>query len=179
MIMHKPYFLILSAFLLTGFTIPGIYEYSFNSIEGNDIYLNNYRNKKIVISTLPAVQTTENNNYLLRLDSLSRANPAIIMIGIPSYEDGYTQQNAAALKNWYRSKLGNQFIIGRGMHTRKISSGQHSIFKWLTKKEWNQHFDNDVEGAGEQFFINENGELYGVLDPEVRWSNIIFNRLVQ
>lgn len=160
--------------------IPGIYDYSFTSIEGNIITMSSYQQKKIIITTLPVIQNAENNLHLARLDSLSRANqPEIVMIGIPSFENGYTEQNSDTLKNWYRSILGNQFIIGRGMYTHKTSSNQHQMFAWLTKTNLNNRFDVDVEGIGDQFYISENGTLYGVLGPGAKWSNNVFNRLIQ
>ena len=169
---------ILSSLLLISFT--SIYDYSFISIEGNTINLSNYQQKIIIITTLPVTQTTENNLHLARLDSLSKAHPGdAIMIGVPSIEDGYTDQNAEALKTWYRSILGNQFIIGKGMYTHKTSTAQHSMFTWLTNKDYNQRFDQDIEGIGDLFFVSENGILYGVLGPDAKWSNNTFNRIVQ
>jgi glutathione peroxidase-family protein len=157
-----------------------IYDYSFLSAEGNIINLNSYQQKKIIFVTLPISQNNETNNYLERLDSLSRAHTTgIVMIGVPSYEDGYTSSSASTLNAWYRSKIGNQIIIGQGMYTRKNSSDQNQIFRWLTDKNLNSHFDIDVSNWGQQFFISGSGELVGVLGPEAKWSNRIFNKLVQ
>jgi glutathione peroxidase len=175
----KNNFFAIAIFMITGISGPGIYDYSFTDMEGNTIALNNYRQKKIVIVTLSIIKSNENDKYLLRLDSLSKANPSVVMIGIPAVEDGYAEQNATTLKNLYRSKMGNQFIIAKGMHTRKYSENQHSLYKWLTDKDFNTHFDKDAAGAGQQFFINETGEIYGVTGPEAKWSNKIFNRLVK
>jgi len=157
----------------------GIYDYSFTTIEGNTKNLSDYRQKKIVIVTLPINETTETTRYLQRLDSLSRAHSAqIVMIAVPSYEDGYTASNKNALENWYRSKVGSQVIIAQGIYTRKASTEQNQIFKWLTDKNLNTHFDIDVSGYGHQFFISETGELYGNIISEAKWSNRIFNKLV-
>lgn len=181
MIMNKKYFLIPAALFLMVFALPGIYDYSFTTIEGGIVNLSSYQNKKIVIVTLPVMPGGDNNKFLERLDSISAARQATIkMIGVPSYEDGYTAASIIALRNWYRSKLGAQFIVATGMYTRKASgSNQHIIFKWLTDKNKNGHFDMDVNGAGQQFFIATGGDLYGILGPEAKWNTNIFNRLVQ
>ena len=162
------------------FFFTSIYDYSFTSIEGNNVSLSSYQQKTIIIATLPVTVSAENNQHLARLDSLSRAHPStLVMIGVPSVEDGYTEQNTESLKTWYRTYLGNQFVISKGMYTHKTSANQHPLFKWLTDKNLNMHFDMDVEGIGDQFFISENGTLYGVLGPEAKWSNNTFSRLIQ
>jgi glutathione peroxidase len=160
-------------------SLSSIYDYSFTTIEGIQTSLNSYQGKKIIILTLPISQNTENNIYLQRLDSLSKAHQGnVVMIGVPSFEDGYSIEGSNNLKTWYRSILDSQFLISKGLHTRK-SSSQEPLFKWLTDKDLNRHFDLDVEGAGQQFFISETGNLYGVIDPEARMSNKIFNKLIQ
>jgi glutathione peroxidase len=180
-IMGKQYFLIASIILLSSFSFSGIYDYSFTTIEGSTVAMSSYQQKKIIIITLPVSENAENNLHLVRLDSLSAAHQGnVVMIGVPSIEDGYNSSNSAALRNWYRSHLGSQFIIASGMYTRKSSgNNQDQIFKWLTDKNLNGHFDNDVEGIGNQFFISPTGELYGALGPEAKFSNNVFNRLVQ
>src|SRR5690349_15251410 len=99
-----------------------VYDYTVTTIEGQQINLSNYQGKKIIIVTLPIYQNTENNNYLLRLDSLSKLNRSdLVMIGFPSYENGYTNQDSVQLKTWYNSFLGVEFIVSKGVNTRKSS----------------------------------------------------------
>ena len=71
-------------------------------------------------------------------------------------------------------------IIAQAMFTH-ISSGeqQSELFQWLTQAEKNGHFEEEVKGAGEMYFINEQGDLYGVFGPEAMWSNKILNRMMQ
>jgi hypothetical protein len=40
------------------------------------------------------------------------------------------------------------------------------------------HFDIDVKGSGQKFFVSENGELYGVFGPEVNLSAKLLNRML-
>ena len=175
----KKIFPILSFAIVVSLSFNSIYDYSFTTIEGDTKTLGNYRQKKIVIITLPINETTETTRYLQRLDSLSKAHSSqLIMIGVPSFEDGYSASKKNTLKSWYRSKIGSQVIIAQGMYTRKVSGGQNQIFKWLTDKDLNTHFDIDVNGYGHQFFISETGELYGNIISEAKWSNRIFRELV-
>jgi len=60
------------------------------------------------------------------------------------------------------------------------SSGpqQHNLFNWLTHSEKNIHYDYEITGPGTIFFINEQGELYGIFGPEVKFSNRVINRVL-
>jgi glutathione peroxidase len=179
--MLNQYFITSSLIFLWGFSFSGLYDYSFTAIEGNTVAMSSYQQKTIIIVTLPISENAETNQYLARLDSLSNAHQGnLVMIGVPSIEDGYNSSNSAAMKDWYRSYLGSQFIIAAGMYTRKASgNNQDQIFKWLTDKNQNGHLDDDVQGIGSQFFISPAGELYGETGPEAKFSNHVFNRLVQ
>lgn len=151
------------------------YDFQFTTIEGVNRFTNEFQGKKVVIVVLPASPQLADVPYLLRLDSLSSAHPEIVMMGVPSYEYGFVGGNLTDLTNWYRAVLGSQFIITTGLHTDKSAgSNQHPLFKWLTDKNENSHFDDDVAGPGQQFVINEQGNLCGVARPEGKMSNRLF-----
>ena len=163
--------LIISYFLLSSaVTVESIYSHSVISIEGNNKPLNAYLGKKMLIITLPTVQNASNYSLLHSLDSLRAANPgSLVIIGVPAYEDGYTPAIKESLKTWYRSILNNNIIITEGLYTRKTSgSQQHPLFKFLTDKERNGHFNRDISGPGNKFFVWTDGELMGVLGPQTR-----------
>jgi hypothetical protein len=65
------------------------------------------------------------------------------------------------------------------MFTHKNSAEQHSFFAWLTHADANEHFDQDISGTGQTFFINEGGVLYAVFGAESRWSNKILSIVLQ
>lgn len=168
-------------FLLTSahYSLNSIYDVSINTIEGSPKQLNELQGKKIMLVILPVTHTAEDSTFLISLDSLSRAKAdAVAFIAVCSYEDGFADSLKTGLTNYYRALLGNQIIITDGMHTRK-NQQQHPLFEWLTKKENNTHFDDDAGGPGQKFFINEQGELYGVYGAEVPLTGRHVLRMLQ
>ena len=158
-----------------------IYDYSVPKIEGGSQPLAAYQGKKILIITLPLQHSAAADTMLFCLDTLAAAhNPQLVVIAVPSYEDGFAPAQKEQLRQWYRSKLGNYIVITDGLYTRKTSgSQQHLLFKWLTTDSLNEVFDIDVEGPVHKFFVNGNGKLYGVLRPQIRVSSKALYRILQ
>lgn len=153
----------------------GIYDYSVPKIEGGNQSLAVAQGKRILLVTLPTQHSASADSLLYSLDTLAAAHSSVLAVfAVPAYEDGYSPSVKDDLKQWYRSKLGNYITITDGLYTRKSSAGQHDLFKWLTDVNRNGTFDMDVEGPGQQFFIKENGELYGMLVPGTKlWSKAV------
>jgi glutathione peroxidase len=174
--------LIFSSFFLTGAVcVESIYTNSVITIEGTNKPLTNYRGKKILVITLPIQQNSSNDSLLHSLDSLRSAySGSLIIIAVPSYEDGYTATIKASLKQWYRSILSIDVIVTEGMYTRKSSgSQQHPLFKWLTDKTKNNHFDKDIGGPRNKFIVWTDGELIGVLGAQTKLGGSTVNELLQ
>jgi glutathione peroxidase-family protein len=169
--------LALSAF---HYSDPGVYDYTIITADSATHYLSEYQGKKMMIVILPATQTPEDSLYLLRIDSISQAQQAqLTIIGIPSYEDGYADDSVHTLLNWYASIIDSEVVITQGMFTHQSSDSlQNPLFTWLTHWEQNNHFEQEVGGPGEAYFINEQGELYGVFAPEAKWSDKVLNDML-
>lgn len=174
-------------FILGYFLLPNtsweetIYSHSITTIEGVNKPLAAYQGKKILIVTLPTQQNSSNDSLLHSIDSLQTVHDSsLVIIAVPSYEDGYTPAIKESLKQWYRSILNMDILVTEGFYTRRISGGQqHSLFKWLTNKIRNGHFDKDVEGPRSKFFVWTNGELVGVLGAPTRIGGSTMNSLLQ
>jgi len=170
-------FIVLSAWLYS----ESIYTLSVTSIEGVNKPLNAYQGKKILLITLPVHRTNSNDSLLRSLDSLRNSyNGSLIIIGTPSYEDGYRDSLKNSLKQWYRSFLSMNIVVTKGMYTRKTSGNQqHILYRWLTDKSKNNHFDKDIYGPKEKFVVWTNGELVGVLGPYSKIGGSTLNNLLQ
>ena len=158
----------------------GFYDNHITTIEGSDLSLQNLQGKTIMIVLLPVTKTQQDIFALQRIDSLSRAySDRITFIGVPSYEYGYTDNALLNTKQYYRSIIGSQVLITGGVYTNK-SSGvkQHPLFNWLTDVNQNTHFDQEVKGIGQKYFINAQGELYGVIGPEMNLSNKLMKKML-
>lgn len=172
--------LVLFALLLSFKTLELFFDFEYTTINGQIKQMNEFAGKKIVVIVLPVTQTENDVAHLQLLDSLSKQYAdQYTMIGIPSIEDGFEEESADSLKVWYQSLLGDKVILTAGMYTKKSSYLQHPLFRWLTHKDANMHFDEDVEGPGEMFFINEQGELYGVFSPQIELNEQLLNRMAQ
>ena len=159
--------IILTAFILcTAFAfVNNLYNYSITTTDGNDISLDQFQGKKVLIVVLPVTKSAEDSTLLISMSSVATYD-SVVVIGIPSYEDGFQDDSLQTLTTWYRSLAGDSVVITQGMNTRKASPYQSDLFAWLTSKDLNGHFDQDVIGAGSKYLINETGDLYGVASPD-------------
>lgn len=175
--------LILKTYLLLGALAwySSIYTIHITTIDGQDKSMQDFQGKKILIVVVPVTKTSHDSAFLRTIDTISKVYAqGIAVIGVPSFEDGYTSDDLNNLNTYYHSILGNQVTLTKGMYTRKGSGNrQHELFSWLTHTENNSHFDYDVSGVGQKFFISEQGELYGVSEPEGRLSSRLMEQIVQ
>jgi uncharacterized membrane protein len=149
-----------TALLAALFFVNTVYNYNVPKIEGGTQNLTTYQGKKIMVVTLPLIQTAAADSFLYALDTIATRHAA------------HLKQR---LQTWYRSKLNAGVVITEGLYTRKTSGAQqHPLFKWLTSATENEHLDIDVEGPGYKFFTNNNGGLYGVLRPQSKmWGSTV------
>lgn len=169
---------LIALFLLVSFRqADGIYNIAIRNIDGNIIELSQYKGKKLLFIVLPlsAQDTTVSINDIAQLQT--KYQSSLIVIGIPSVEAGYKTQDAHKFKKLYNDASAN-FIIAEGMKVKK-GTEQSSLFQWLTTKDMNQHFDQNVQGVGTKFFVNEAGRLYAVLSPRTSLQSPIVDRIVQ
>ena len=168
--------------VLTGLILfNDIYSIHITTINGDDKSLEEFRGKKILVVVVPVTKTPDDSVYPRSIDSISTTySENLSVIAVPSFEDGYDSANLEDLRSYYEGLIGNQVTLTEGMYTRKTTQGlQHELFSWLTHKEENIHFDLDVEGPGQGFFVNEEGELYGVVSPEVGFTEKLMQRMMQ
>jgi len=156
-----------------------VYSFSITTAEGQQHSLQEYGGKNILILVLPVTQTGNDSLYLKWVDSVAAAHAEDLqVIGVPSYEDGYTNNMAAALNTFYRQFLNARLLISSGLNTHKTSVTQHALFAWLTNSSQNIHYDKDVAGTGQMFFITGQGTLHGVFGPECKFSNKVLTYML-
>lgn len=164
-------------FMLLSFRpADGIYDITLKTIDGNEISLSQYKGKKLLFILLPpsARDTTVSVNEIARLQATYQNS--LVIIGIPSEEAGYKTQYTDSLKKMYRDAAAH-IIITEGMKVKK-GTAQSPLFQWLTSKDQNHHFDQDVRGAGTKFFVDEQGELYAVMGPKLRLTDPFMDRML-
>lgn len=172
----KPIYFLAVIPLFSFLSLDLFLDFEYTTIDGVKKQFNEFEGKKIMAIVLPVIKTDTTAAQLKLLDSLSiKYSNEYTIIGIPSIEDGFEQDSLESLKTWYRSILHDQVVITTGMYTRKDSPSQNPLFHWLTNQEENMHFNEDAEGPGQMFFINEAGELYGVYSPAQKLNEQLLN----
>jgi glutathione peroxidase-family protein len=170
--MKSLFILLFFSLLVSQSNAQTVYDYSVHTLGGQQHSLREYPGKRLLIVILPATRQADDSAFLKHLDSVAVTYTSKLqVIGVPSYEDGYTEGDAGSLHAFYKTLLNKNILLAKGMHTRKGSANQEGLMNWLTHVAGNKHFDKDIKGPGQQFFINEKGELYGVFGPEVKFSH--------
>jgi glutathione peroxidase-family protein len=142
------------------------YDLSFQSLDGSLIKTSSYKDKKVVIAVVSA--NTAGIKLVKYLDSIQKAEPSIQAIAIPTGEfDGNIK--AQDLRDL---KKDISIVISQPLNVRKTNSTQHPLFAWLTKSSENNHFNMDVLGEGQLFFVSAKGTLYSVLAKNTPFKTI-------
>lgn len=158
-----------------------LYSFTVPTLEGGSKNLSDYQGKKVLITILPTTRTFSTDSLLSVIDSLGTTNTGSLgIVAVPSFENGFTVDQKDSLLSWYRTKLSNSIVIADGLYTN-ISSGnqQHPLFVWLTNKDQNGHFDGEIMGIGQKYFIDEEGELFAVLGPEVKYGGTTVRKVLE
>jgi hypothetical protein len=158
----------------------GIYGLSVTKADSTQYALSGYQGQPLVFVVLPATQTASDTAFLARVDSVALAHAGQAkFVAVPSYEDGYAADSLNTLANWYAAALDSSILLSKPLYTHRASGAQQdSVFAWLTYSAQNGHFDYEVTGAGTMFFVDGQGNLYGLFGPEAKWSNKAINKVL-
>lgn len=175
----KPIIALLFAFTLLSFQlIDDLYKVEVKTIDGDKVNLSDFKGKKILFVTLPVVDgdTSLSVSELIKLET--KYYSSLVVIGIPAEDLGYKTEDKLKTKKLYKDQKPN-FIILEGMKVKKTSGADQSLlFQWLTSKDKNRHFDQDIQGAGQKFFVDEKGELYAVMGSAISLSNPVIEKIL-
>lgn len=146
-----------------------IYDQNFLSLDSSTVNFSSFKGKKVLITEFNS--SNSDSAQLQYLDSLQRNDTSIVVIAVPAIDFGgaFNKKDLKKLKNSFNSN----FIISSPASVKKKSgSKQHPLFKWLTKVSENEHFDDEIEVAGQLYIISKKGVLYAVLGKETPKSII-------
>lgn len=151
-----------------------IYSLAIKTLDGNNMELNQYKGKKIffVVLSLSGEDATIKPNQLAQLQD--KYKNTLVVIGVPSIEAGFKASDADKLNNLYKDA---HIIITEGMNVKK-GEQQSALFNWLTHKDQNRHFDQDVQGVGSKFFVDESGELYAVMGANLTLTHPLMEKIL-
>ena len=131
-----------------------VYDFEFNSIDGNKIKLSNFKNKVLVI-----VNVASRCGYTPQYEDLqilwsNYKNKNLIVIGVPTNNFKQEPGNNKEIKNFCETNFGINFPMTE--KTNVIGKDAHPFYKWAKKNhgigaipKWNFH----------KIFIGKNGKV--------------------
>jgi len=140
----------------------GIYSQQIQTLTGNTVSLNSYAGKKILIAVCSA--QSPDLARLSSLDSLGKKNTTSLQIIVIPVLDMGAAATSVNLKSILIDSMHLALVIAQAADgTKTAGSNQQALMKWLTDKNSNIHFDNDLQNLSQMFVIGENGLLYAEL----------------
>jgi glutathione peroxidase len=155
-----------------------LYKIAVSTIDDAPVNLQEFHGKRILIVLLPLV-ALDSSVTSSELDAIqARYGDSLVIVGVLAEEMGYNLSVRQHVKELWTNHSGN-FILLEGMKTKKSSGNQQSrLFQWLTDKNRNGYFDQEVGGTGTKFFINQNGGLYAVIGPHFKLSSSVVEKII-
>jgi len=145
-------------------TATGIYDYKMKDINGNDLSLDNFRGKWILI-----VNTASYSKYSEQYGSLEKLyqqhKDSLVVIAVPSNSFGHETGDNYSIKKFVTGKYNAHFILAQ--KTEVSGTNQEPIYNWLTQQNQNGVMSNRIKNDFYKFLIDKSGNLVGVFDSSV------------
>lgn len=140
--------------------ITSIYDITINTIDGQVLDLNEYKNKKILfVNVASKCGFTKQYEGLQQLYTTYKDR--LMIIGVPCNQFGGQEPGKASeIESFCKLNYGVNFVI-----TEKIDvkgDKQHPLYKWLTKKENNGKMNSSVKWNFQKYLVDEKGRLIDV-----------------
>lgn len=152
--------MILTLSIVLGFQLNAqtIHELSYKNIDGQEVAMNNYKGKKILIVNVASeCGFTSQYEGLQKLSS--KYSDKLTVIGFPSNEFGGQEPgNELQIKTFCKEKYQVSFPMASKILVKNVD-GQHPIYQWLTRKEKNRVKSSSVKWNFQKYLIDETGHL--------------------
>jgi len=141
-----------------------LYDFSVNSINGNDYNLSQLKGKKVlIVNTASKCGNTPQYAELQELYDTYN-DKGFIIIGFPannfmSQEPGTNEEIAT----FCRINYGVTFPMMEKISVK--GKDMHPLYAWLTQKSQNGKFDAEVSWNFQKFMIDEKGNVVGFAKP--------------
>ena len=161
-------------FVLASAKAQNFKSLSIKKLNGDTVSMAALAGKKVLVIVLPLSQSDSNFSQIQAFRN--RYLDTVQVVGVLSFEDGFQAASSSAIQSLY-SNMG--IILTEGMYSRKTSGAiQAPFMRWLTDRTKNRHFDNDVQGIGQKFFVSESGRLFAVIAAATSLSFPFIDRIV-
>jgi len=140
--------------------IGSLYDIDINSLEGNAIDLSNYKDKYILFVNV-ASKCGFTGQYKDLQKLYNTYEDRLMVIGVPCNQFGSQEPGSAnQIQSFCTRNYGVTFLI-----TEKIDvkgSNQHALYKWLTKKQYNNTLTSSVKWNFQKYLVGPNSKFIDV-----------------
>ncbi len=151
---------------ITLFTSNNFYDLTYKDIEGNEVSMDSYRGKYILIVNVasecgftPQYEELE-NLYKTHKDKL-------VIIGFPCNQFGGQEPGTESeIMSFCKRNYGVTFPLASKIEVK--GKDIHSVYSWLTSKELNGVEDVKVNWNFHKFLISPNGKYLGSFGSSVK-----------
>ena len=138
-------------------TITSIYDHKVKLLNNEEIDLNDYRGKKILI-----VNVASNCGYTNQYNDLQELyethGDVVEILGFPCNDFGSQEPGSSSeIENFCRVNYGVTFAIAQKINIK--GKNMHPIYKWLTDKSKNGWNTSKPVWNFSKYLIDENGNL--------------------
>jgi glutathione peroxidase len=134
-----------------------IYDYNIKNISGDNITMESFKGKKILI-----VNVASECGFTKQYADLQKLHETygekLVIIGVPCNQFGGQEPgNPLEIKTFCEKNFGVTFTLTEKVDVK--GDHQHPLYAWLTKKEKNGKMDSSVKWNFQKYLIDENGNL--------------------
>tara|TARA_B100001250_G_C19715580_1_gene751295 strand:- start:499 stop:984 length:486 start_codon:yes stop_codon:yes gene_type:complete len=148
---------------MTSISQNTIYDISLQSIDNNNIDLNQYRGKYILFVNVASYcgYTGQYNE----LQKLYESYNNLEIIGLPCnqflFQEPFSEKT---IQKFCQSNYGVTFLMTNKIYVK--GKNQHEIYRWLTKRELNKVKNSKVSWNFQKYLIGKNGEFIDFFSPQ-------------
>ena len=140
--------------------LPTVFEFTMKSLDGDNVNLEKYRGKPILI-----VNVASECGYTYQYEGLQKlhekyAKRGLVVLGFPSNDFGQQEPGSAIeIKTFCERNYGVKF----DMFAKVVVRGPNKVplYDYLTSKETNPESFGEVKWNFEKFIINREGKIVG------------------
>jgi glutathione peroxidase len=137
-----------------------IYDNSIHSLSGDQIDMNSFKGKKLLIVNVASeCGYTKQYADLQKLHETYKDN--LVIIGVPCNQFGGQEPgNPLEIQSFCEKNFGVTFTLTEKVDVK--GANQHPLYAWLTEKDKNGKMDSTVKWNFQKYLIDEKGNLIDV-----------------
>ncbi len=145
----------------------GFYDFTVNSLDGNEYPFSDLKGKKVmIVNTASKCGLTPQYEQLQAVYEKYGGDDFIIL-GFPANNFKNQEPGTAdEIREFCDVNYGVSFPMMEKISVK--GEDQHPLYQWLTQKEKNGLKDSEVQWNFQKYLINESGELEKVVPPKVK-----------